>query len=202
VLCVAYVHLSIAALDLRVAFEAEIRIAFDQKLPIHRAMRIVANRAAFAHRLVLEYERPRLLAMALRAIFILPRHRQPARRFKNVHPVRVVALDAIHLPFNNGMMLWQVELGLRLQMALETRRRVLPWVNDELAAATTGFNVLAARAVARFATGLALQRGILDMNARMRAHSKSPRDIRVAIVTGLITGVRSSGYFRRRHHGQ
>jgi hypothetical protein len=50
--------------------------------------------AAFAHGAVLKNERPRLFAMARRARFIPARHGQPARRFENVRPVRIMAIGS------------------------------------------------------------------------------------------------------------
>jgi hypothetical protein len=57
-------------LNLGMAFETEIRIALDEHLAIYRAMGDMADCAAFAQRLMLEDERPRLFAVALRAILI------------------------------------------------------------------------------------------------------------------------------------
>src|SRR6266404_3409791 len=93
------------SLHLRVALEAEVGIAFDEHLAIDRAVRIVANGAAFAQGLMLEDKRPSLLAMALRAILIEPRHGQPARGLGDVGAMRIVALHAIHVAFEDGMML-------------------------------------------------------------------------------------------------
>ena len=51
-------------LHLGVALQAEVRIVFDQHLPVDRTVRIVADGASLAHRLVLENKRSALLAVA------------------------------------------------------------------------------------------------------------------------------------------
>src|SRR5580765_7621399 len=117
-------------------------------------MRVVANRAAFPHRGVLEDERPGLLAMRLAAGFILARHSQASSGLQDVHPMRVMALDAIHLSFKDRMMLGKVELRARFLMALETGFGVFARIQDKFlrAAATRHRDVLAARAVAGLTT--------------------------------------------------
>lgn len=55
------------ALRLSVALEAKIIVAFGEQLGIDRAVRVVADRAAFTQGFVLEDERFALLAMALGA---------------------------------------------------------------------------------------------------------------------------------------
>ena len=66
---------------LRVTTQTKIRIRLRQHLAVDRAVGVVARGATFAHRFMLEYERPRLFPMTLCAALIQSRHRQPARRF-------------------------------------------------------------------------------------------------------------------------
>ena len=130
-------------LDLRVAPEAKVRIAGDQKRPIDGTMWRVANHATLTHRFMLEDKRPRLLAMTLRAALVQPRHGQTTCRFQNIRTVRIMALHAIHAFFQYGMVLRQVEFSLRLEVALKTRSWVLTRIDNEFAAATARFDVLA-----------------------------------------------------------
>ena len=58
------------ALDLRMAFEAEVKIALDQQLGVDTAVRAMAGRAALPQRRVLKDEGPGLLPVALRAAFV------------------------------------------------------------------------------------------------------------------------------------
>ena len=82
-------------------------------------MRCVTNGASFAQCSMLENERPRLLAMTLRASLIGASHGQAAGWLENIASVRVVALGASHVLFDKRMMLRQMKLGFGLPMALE-----------------------------------------------------------------------------------
>lgn len=137
---------------MRVAAQAKIRIILNKHFAIDRAVRIVANGAAFAHRFVLEHKRPRLVLMTLRAIFVQPRHRESARVFENIAAVRVVALNAIHRAFDHGMMLRQGEIGVNLDVALKTGRGIFSGIDDEFCVA--GFGVPAAGTVTGFAADI------------------------------------------------
>lgn len=159
----------------------------------------MTNGAAFTKGLVLEHERTSLFAMTLSAAFIEARHGQAAGMFEDVGAVRIVALHAVHSPFDHGMMLGQPELSLGLQMALEASGRVFSRVDDEFAAPASGFDVLAARSMAGFATGLPDHLGGINVDSRMGAGGEHARDVGVAIVTGAITDVCGAGNFRGGH---
>src|SRR2546428_10744399 len=68
------------ALRLRVTFQAQVGVALPQQFGVDRAVRRMTDGAALAQRFVLEHKRPGLLAMALRAILVQPRHRQSTAR--------------------------------------------------------------------------------------------------------------------------
>ena len=114
-------------------------------------MRVVTHRATLAQRFMLENKWPRLLSMTLRAGLVQSRHRQSgrqtawrgARGLENVSPVRIVALNAIHVAFDHGMMLGHPKFRLCLQMTLKTRRRISSWIHNELSAPAPRFNMLA-----------------------------------------------------------
>ena len=99
-------------------------------------------------------ERAGLIAMTLRAAFTGPRHGQAAGGFEDVAAVRIVAVHAIHPPFNDRMMLGQVKFSMRIEMALKTGGGVVARVDDE-AGRAAGFDMFAARAVTGFAASLA-----------------------------------------------
>ena len=196
---------NIRPLHLRVAAQAKIRVACDKHLLVDRAVGIVAGGATFAHRRMLENKRAHLVAMTLRAAFVLPRHRESVRRFQNVAAVRVMALHAIHVAFDHGMVLRQTEFRVDIEMALKAGCGVVVRIDDEFCAAA-GLDVLAAGAVAGFAAGLADHRRIFKMDARVRAGGKFPDKVRVAIRAGLVAGVMRAGDFERhddrtRHGG-
>jgi hypothetical protein len=188
-------------LHLGMALQAQVGIILDEELAIDGAVGIVAHRAAFPHRLMLEHKWPRLLPVALRAILVEPRHGQPARWFQNVAAVRIVAFHAIHFPFHHRMALGQMKLGLGLQVALETSCRVLSRIDDEPAATASCLHMLAAGSMATLATSLAAQRFSRSVNPRMRTHRKHADDIRVAFSAGFIADVFSSGDFGRGERG-
>jgi hypothetical protein len=145
---IADIDFARCSLHLRMAFQAEVRIALDQQLSVHRAMRIVTYRAPLPQRFVLKNKWPRLLAMTLRAILVRARHGHSRlggsrRGFENVGPVRIVALHAIHVSLYYWMMLGHSEFCFRLQVALKTRRRIPSRIHNKFAAPAAHFDMLA-----------------------------------------------------------
>lgn len=112
-------------------------------------MRVVAGGAAFADGIVGEYERTALLGVALGAGFVLAVE-LGAAAFGGITLMRVMAIATGHFAREHGMAVWQGELGLLVEMALETGFGRLVGIDDG-AWAAAGFDVLAARAVAGFA---------------------------------------------------
>src|SRR5258706_10084667 len=107
--------------------------------------------------------------MTLGAIYVEARHGKSARRFHDVHAMRVVALDAVHFAFDDGMMLREVEFGMCFQVALKTGGGVLAGIDDELAASAARHDVFAGGAVAGFATPLAGEPGLFGGQSRVGA---------------------------------
>lgn len=175
--------------NLRMAAEAKIGIANGEQLVIDGAVRVVAGRATFAQRGVFKGERPGLLLMALRAIFILTRHRQSAVRFHDVHAVRVVALDAVHFSFQHRMVLRKMKRRLYFQMAIQARLGLLAGIDDEASARAACRDVLAARPVAGFAATPAFHAVLVWMQTPVRAHRKDTVDFIVAICARLVADV-------------
>ena len=129
-----------------------------------------------------EDDEARLFAMTFRAAFVEPRHGQAAFGLHNVRAVRIVALDAIHFVFEDGMVLRQFEFSVDIEMAFETGIGFRAGVDDEFAAATTGFHVQAARTMTRFARdALGRAGGIFLHQVRMSGIVKTTGDIRVAL---------------------
>jgi len=180
---------AVAALDLGMTFQTEIWVAFHQHFPIDRPVRGMTDGASLTQGFMLEDKRPGLFAVALGAVLVEPSHRQPPCGFKDVGTVRIVALNAIHSPLEDSMMLGQTKLGMRLQMAGETRRRVVSGIYDELSASPAGRNMFAARSMAGFAPSFTGQFRILNVHPAMGAGRKAARDVGMAIVTGLISHV-------------
>jgi hypothetical protein len=99
------VNLAGFMLDLCMTLQAKVGVTLDQKLPVYRAVRVVAHGAALSQRLMLENERAGLFPMTLSTASIKPCHGQPTCRFENVYPVRIMALDAIHTALQDRVML-------------------------------------------------------------------------------------------------
>src|SRR5689334_20203745 len=99
------------------ATKAQVVIRLHQQLASYRAVGSVAHRASFPHRFVFEDEGTGLFAMAFAAGFVLARHGQTARRLENISTMGIVTLDAIDAPFGDRMVIGQVELRMRLEMA-------------------------------------------------------------------------------------
>ena len=193
---VADVKLAAGLLDLCVAAHAKIRVAFDEHLLVDRTVWTMADDAALAHRRMHKDEWSGLVAMALRTAFVLPCHGQSARRFENIAAVRVMALDTVHMPFDNGMMMRQVEFCVDVEMTLKTGRRVLARVDDKISTATR-LNVFAARPVTGFTAGLVNHCRVARMNPRVRTAGKFLGDFFVAIRAGLVADIMRPGYFQR-----
>ena len=90
------------------------------------------------------------------------------RCFENVGSVWIVALHAVHAPFQYGMMLWQPELRVHFDVTLKASRRLAAGINDQLSPASR-LDVPAARPVARFAAAGLAARRVGNVNARVRA---------------------------------
>ena len=98
------------------ALQAKERFILLKQVVRHRAMRLVANRAALFHRRMLEYERPVLCRMAVGAEGLLGF--RIAEQVVARAAVRVVARRASHAPFTNGMMRRLIHLGPLVAMAV------------------------------------------------------------------------------------
>ena len=144
----ANINFALDALYLGMAFETKVWITLDQQLPIHRAMWVVTDRAAFSQRFMFKNKGTRLFTMTFCAILVETSHRQAPRRFENVATMWIVAGHAIHPPLDDRVMVWQVEFSMGLKMALKTGRRILSGINNELAAPASGIDVFAARPMA------------------------------------------------------
>ncbi len=134
---------------LEMALEAEILIALHQHPLVDGAVNGVAGRATLAHRLVLEYERTSLRSMASAAGVKFGGQRSAAA-LDHLSLVRVVTIGATDLPFQNRMMIREIELAALVQMALEAGLGGILRVHDR-AGLAAGLDVERCRAMARLA---------------------------------------------------
>lgn len=171
------------------ALEAKIVVALNQHLGIDRAVRTMTNRAAFAHRFMLEDKWLGLVAMTLRAGLIESGHREAAGGFHDVRSVRVMTLNTIHFAFNDRMMLREAELCMGFEMAIKATGRVFAGIKNKFSAPTAGGDVLTAGAVAGFAAARACLGGRNEVHPRMRAGGELARVVGVTGQTSLIAHV-------------
>jgi hypothetical protein len=164
------------------ASEAKILVPNGQQLRVYRAMRRVANGAAFAQCGMFKYKRSGLFPMALCARFVQTRHCQSSCRFHDVQAVRIVALRAVHLPFENRVMLREMELGVNIQMALKTRLGILSGIDDELfPSCPANGDMFTPWPVTRFASARARHCPIVTVKSGMRTCGKCSRNVCMAI---------------------
>ena len=106
-------------LFLEMAAQTKIGVPGGEQFRIHRSVRAMAYRAAFAGGLMLEHERSTLGSMALEAGFIFGGdHRATA---SNCRPfVRIMTIVAAYFVFQHRMMRSQLELTVLIEVALET----------------------------------------------------------------------------------
>ncbi len=144
-------------LYLGMTFQTKVHVPLDQHLCVNGAVGRVADDASFTEGGVFKDDGACFFAVAIGAGFVLPCHSQASRRFHDVHSVWIVAIDAVHLSFEHGVMLGKMKFGLRFLMTLETGFGVFARIDDEFVRAPTPGrrDVFAAGAVARFAPALA-----------------------------------------------
>src|SRR5437867_4354271 len=114
--------------------------------------------------------------------------------------MRVMALHAIHSPFRNRVVLRQVKVHMNVQVTLITGFGIFPWIHNEATSSAPAGHMLAAGAVARFATGVTHLHS-WDMNSRMRSGRKNPRDVGMTLRTHLVPDERSPFNFWRCNNG-
>jgi len=187
--------------NLCVAFQAEIVVTFDEHLGVDRAVRLVTDGAAFAHRFMFEDEGPRLLAVTLRATFIQASHHQTAAAFVDVHSMGVVALGAVHLAFADRVVLWKIDFGMRFEVALQASGRIMPRIHDQSTASTAGCDVPTARPMTRFATGRSREARAFEVHSGVGAGRKNPGNVGVTLGASVVADERGSGNSGRNYNG-
>lgn len=110
--------------------------------------------------------------------------------------MRVMALGAIDLFLDQGMVLRQAELSFNGTMTFETRARIFARVDDESGAPTSGGDVQASRTMTRFAARLPCCMGIFKMNPGMSAAWEDAADIGMALGTSVVADETRAWNFR------
>jgi hypothetical protein len=172
---------NIRALNLGVAFEAEIVVALDQKLAIDGAVRGVADGATFAQGFMLEDKGPGLFSMTFAAALVQARHGQSSGRLHDFVAVRVVTLDAVHAALDDWMMVGESELSMDIEMAFETSRGVFAGVDNQFGAAFGRGDMLAGWPMARFTAVHAGELDVILAEAAVSAGWEDADDVRMTI---------------------
>ena len=189
----ADIHLSPShawALNLRMAFKAEIQVALDQQFGVDAPVWVVAGRASLAHGRVLKDKGPGLLPMALGARFIPACHRQATGRFEDVVAMGIVTLRAVHLFLQDRVVLGEVKFRLFLAMAFETGGGVFARIDDEFASPATARHMQARGSVARFAARLPERADVFELDSGVGAGRKDTGNAFMALDTTLVADER------------
>ena len=106
------------SLLLEVAAQAEVGIAGHQHFFIHRAVRVVANSAAFAHSFMLEDKWSALCGMAI-ATGLLLREQRGSTTANRRTAVRIMTIAAAHFAAQDRMTVRQLKLAAFIKMTLK-----------------------------------------------------------------------------------
>ena len=87
------------------------------------------------------------------------------------------------------MMLGQVKLGPRFNMAPETGLRFMSGIEDEASAPAPGFNMFAARTVTALTSRQTFKPGSLNLQPSMGARGKTAHVVGVAIDAPLVSHI-------------
>ena len=110
-------------------------------------------------------------------------------------------MHAIHFAFEDGMMLRKIELGVSLQVTREAGGRIPAGIDDKFAVPPASGHMLAARPMAGFATGGALQAHAFKMQTRVRTAGKDAGIFLMAIRADLVPDVVGPFDLRRLDNG-
>ena len=190
--------------QLRMAPQTKIVVTYDEELFIDGAVGLMTRWAAFTKGLMFVHAGSGLFSVALITDLVLPPEEDPFGQ-ESVFSVHVMATDAAHVPFSEGMVVLEVKLGLFFQMALITGCRILPRIDDGFSASSSPRHVKTAGAVAAFAPR-AFRRFLAGRQAFvMRIPVEIRPDVRVAGFARIASHVARRERRRAlalRHQGQ
>lgn len=190
------------SLCLCMALQAEVGVVLHEQLGVDGPVRVMTDGAAFAHSLVLENELAGLFLMALRAGLVHASEAKAARGLHHVVAVRVVALHAVQVTFENRVMVGQAKLGVNILVTAEAGFGCFLGIEDEFVQALpAGGHVAAAGAMTRLATGVERAFGRADLDARMGIGRKLLMDGGVAVHASLVTDEFRAFDVQRLFHG-
>ncbi len=193
-------NLSRVKLHLGMASQAKLRVSLNEHFVVDGSVRLMARCASVLHPFVDKHKGARLFAMALRTLLVLPSEAESPGLFKDVSPMRIMAVDAVDLSFEYGVVLRKAKLCMLLLMAIQAGLRVSAGVVDKDRFATTRLYVLATRSVARFTTAYFVIVCFFLEESRVNAAGKLSRDFCVAVLTFLVAHIVSTLDLGRYDH--
>ena len=173
-------------LHLRVASQAEVRVTLGEEFFVDRAVWLMAGGAAVLHRFVGEDEMTRLVAMTGDALLILAGQGNSVGLLENLAAVRIVAIDAVHLPLQHGVMLRQPEIAVLARMAIQAGLRVFAGIENQGRSGFRCLNVEASGAVTGFAAARFRPRRILREKPGMNAVRIVPDEVLVTVGAAFV----------------
>jgi len=196
-------------LFLEMALQAQRLVALRKHPLIDGTVRRMAGHAAFAQGLVLENERSTLRGMTLETGFVLTEQRDPAAleglrktgasAFDGAADVRVMAIRAANLPFEDRVMMRQLELRADLQVTLKTGLGRTAGIDDRARAAAAR-DVQTSGTVTRFAADI-FRVVSRRFESRVRRGRERSRDLFVTGGARFRADEFSSGNAWRRENG-
>ena len=132
------------------------------------------------------------------------RHGQSAGRLHDIETVRIVALNTIHVTFDDGVTVRHLKFGVCLEMTSKARGRVFGRVDNKFPPA--GFCVAAARSMTEFASVFVTVRGGVEPKPGMCAGWERSAVVGVAIIASPVANVTRirngrSNHYRARNRG-
>lgn len=185
--------------SLSMATKAEIVVRLPEHLRIRRAMHVVANDTALTKRLVLKDKRLGLLLMAFGAGLIPLGHRESACRFEDLFAMGIVAIDAVHLAFDNRVAMRELKTCPDPAMALKACLRILAGIDNRFLPIASGIDMLAAGAMAQLASDRAGLLRAFHSDLGVSAFGKVIRVAGVAMTALRIADEGGSGSLGRHH---
>lgn len=177
------------------ARETEVGVAGDEHLLVDRAVRVMAARAAVAHRTMLINKRSSLGSVAFRAALVLGLKRCGRRGAA----VDIVTVHAGDMAIHHRVAVGQAKLTAFIEMACETRLGRLARVDDVVTTAAS-LRMQAAWAVTGLAAGVA-DLGVGDGEIGMAGRAEVIGQIGVTLGALLTADKISSRNIGRRHDG-
>lgn len=137
-------------IGIAMATHTQIGIPSNEHLIVDRTVDLVAGRASFPQREMLDRERTPLLLVTPETRLVHVLHGCGGPGF-GIQAVRIMTVGAGHVPFLHGMVIREIELGFLFHVAGKTRGGISAGIDDLVALAAAGPRVQASRSMTHLA---------------------------------------------------